>query len=357
MNKRLIFIGPLPGEVNGQNLVTKRVLDQFSSSGVDLRVVDTSARPSSLPLKKLFSHFRACLTVLLFPGDVYLSLNSNHGLWLSLLVAAFAGLQGKKIGVHHHAFAPIKHKSIAMTLLVKIIAKRGFHIVLGQAMGSGLKKQYPGVGRISLLSNVSIIPLEYTEISREQANILRIGHLSNLTVDKGCVQVLNAAVAAKLAGFNVELNLAGPVSDNKVLDQINKAREVLKGDLRVWGPVYGDDKKSFFGAIDIFIFPSTYKNEAQPLVLLESLAAGVAAAATDIGCVADDIGSTGGLIIRNGEEGVEDIVEFLGICLKDKSLHERQARERFCELLEESRQQFLAITDLYFDSKCYAAIG
>ena len=33
------------------------------------------------------------------------------------------------------------------------------------------------------------------------------------------------------------------------------------------GPVYGEDKRSFFMDIDVFLFPTIYENEAQPLVM------------------------------------------------------------------------------------------
>lgn len=347
--KRLIFMGPLTGEVNGQNLVTQKILEQFEDLGVDLRVVDTSSSPKFLSyFAKLCCHFKACAVVLSFPGDIYLSLNSNKGLWLSLIVATVGKFRGKKVGVHHHSFAHVRQKSLAMSLLVKVISGKGFHIVLGGAMSRGLKKLYPDATNIFVLNNAIVVPCEYTQISQADNSVLRIGHLSNLSIEKGCAEVVKASIAAKLAGYNVRLNLAGPVGDSKTMDQINKARHVLKGDLTVWGPVYGQDKKSFFEAIDIFHFPSAYKNEAEPLVVLESLASGVAVAATDIGCIAEDIGNGAGVIVRNDAKGLEDFVDFLALYQKDKALYKTRSRARFFELLEDSHQQFLSVNNFYF---------
>jgi glycosyltransferase involved in cell wall biosynthesis len=54
-------------------------------------------------------------------------------------------------------------------------------------------------------------------------------------------------------------------------------------------------KADLLAKADLFLFPTRYANEAQPLVVLEAMAAGVGIITTDIGTLSE--------IIRKGETG------------------------------------------------------
>ena len=61
---------------------------------------------------------------------------------------------------------------------------------------------------------------------------------------------------------------------------ISEARAKFGEAIVELGPVAGAAKQRFFETIDIFFFPSRYRMEAQPLVMLEALSYGVATLAT-----------------------------------------------------------------------------
>jgi glycosyltransferase involved in cell wall biosynthesis len=55
----------------------------------------------------------------------------------------------------------------------------------------------------------------------------------------------------------------------------------------------------FLAQVDVFLFPSRYRHEAQPLVILEAQAAGARVVATNVGCVSSmlrsaDVATTSG---------------------------------------------------------------
>jgi glycosyltransferase involved in cell wall biosynthesis len=55
------------------------------------------------------------------------------------------------------------------------------------------------------------------------------------------------------------------------------------------GPIYGDAKDTFFSDLDVFIFPTGYFNEAQPIVLYEAVAAGALVISVDRGAIREQI--------------------------------------------------------------------
>ncbi|MDE0545394.1 glycosyltransferase family 4 protein [Microbacterium sp. C7(2022)] len=110
-----------------------------------------------------------------------------------------------------------------------------------------------------------------------------LGHLSNLTQEKGIREVVDLAVDLRRAGREVELIVAGPIVNHQAGEQIARAQLALGANFRYLGAVYGADKRDFFGRLTHFVFPSTYKNEAAPLVVLEAMGAGIPVAAYDVG--------------------------------------------------------------------------
>jgi glycosyltransferase involved in cell wall biosynthesis len=56
------------------------------------------------------------------------------------------------------------------------------------------------------------------------------------------------------------------------------------------GPVDSETRDGLLSGADLFLFPTRYANEAQPLVLIEALEAGVPVLANDRGCIGDMLG-------------------------------------------------------------------
>ncbi len=67
------------------------------------------------------------------------------------------------------------------------------------------------------------------------------------------------------------------------------------------GALSGADKDRFFEDIDVFLFPTRYVNEAEPLVVIEALAAGVPVVAFGRGCIPHMIpGDAGRVVVPEG---------------------------------------------------------
>jgi glycosyltransferase involved in cell wall biosynthesis len=82
---------------------------------------------------------------------------------------------------------------------------------------------------------------------------------------------------------------------------IDAALGEFAGALDYRGRVLGDDKAKFYRDIDVFVFPTTYANEAQPIVVFEAKAAGKDVIAYDRACIRKQLDETDLLIPVDGE--------------------------------------------------------
>lgn len=238
---------------------------------------------------------------------LYMSCDGGIGLAFNVLLATLARALGLSVWLHHHSFAYISRRSILMALLIVLGPVRTTHIVLCPDMLSDLASRYAKPWRRRdaqgwVLSNAFMVDQGAERRTAGQSRVL--GHLSNLTVEKGALTFIALFGRLRDAGQPVRALIAGPVEDRQVALAIQQASAVYPGEFEWLGPVYGPAKAAFFASIDVFVFPSRYANEAQPLVLLEALAAGVPIVSTDRGCIGCDLSQAPGVVVH--EEQFEE---------------------------------------------------
>lgn len=293
-NQTTMFMGPFPPPVHGQSAATLSIAEQLGAMGTGLAMTDLSGGFR----KKLLGHVRAIARILNSPaGPLYLSANSNQGMWLTTLLVLAARVKRRPVFLHHHSYAHVRAPRAAMRALAKI--EPGItHIVLSAGMARDLKNNYRHVRNTLVINNAGLIDGRLRQLADRQGHEIVLGHLSNLTEEKGVAVVVDTAIAARSEGLDTRLIIAGPIIDAVAEAAVDRAREALGDRFIYLGPVYGKEKEAFFSGIDVFLFPSRYANEAEPLVLLEAMAAGAICVAFDTGCIADDLlnaGTTVGL--------------------------------------------------------------
>ncbi|MDP9073730.1 MAG: glycosyltransferase family 4 protein, partial [Actinomycetota bacterium] len=113
------------------------------------------------------------------------------------------------------------------------------------------------------------------------------GHMSNLCHTKGLVEVV--AVYRRLRSEHpmTHLSLAGPTQCATASALLTS----LADDPHVsWvGAIDGPTKDEFLRSVDVFLFPSRYKIEAEPLVVWEAASAGCPVIATTRGCLGQQV--------------------------------------------------------------------
>ena len=222
-------------------------------------------------------------------------------------------LLGYRLFIDHHSFSYLDRYDPVFGVLVRLAGPTAVHFVRCRRMARQLGDLYHRVGPIEIAPNLGPAPEPPPDRAGDPERPLVLGHLGNLSHNKGLDLVLAVACRARREGLPVRLVLAGPAKPAD-MPLILGADGV---DYR--GPVIGDDKLRFFKEIDVFLFPSRYRIETQPLVLVEATAYGVPVIATGRGCITDDFSPGAHVIVAPDDDFVAIALERLRNWTSDRS--------------------------------------
>ncbi|MGW8138578.1 glycosyltransferase family 4 protein [Sphingomonas zeae] len=299
----ICVIGNLPPPINGQSLVTERMIGWFEDQGFVVARYDLGPGDAMRPrsVRRLARHVAAVLGMVRSRAPlVYLSVNNGSGMALAALLCAVVRLTGKALALHHHSLSYVTRPSHIMRILVQLAGKQALHIVQSDTIGAAMTAIY-GIERTLGYSNIGLVEgatdkAVYADKNRSDGKVT-LGYLANVTAEKGIYVLLAAFATLRKTRQDLRLIIAGPCRDAAIVAAIDEQRARFGADVEWVGGVYGPGKKEFFERIDIFVFPTVYATETQGLVNLEAMGAGVPVVAFDRGRIGEDIGSTGGVAV------------------------------------------------------------
>ena len=347
MTATILMIGPFPPPVHGASLVTARLAERLRGH-MTVATRDISpgvTRGIAYHLTRIVRVVAAIAGVLTAPRGawVYLSAAGGSGLIYTAGLAAAARLTGHPLIVHHHSFAYINRRSVLMAAVAFVAGRRALHLALCPRMAERLAALYPRAARTTVLTNAFLFaPTDEKRIAAQVAP-LRLGHLSNLSREKGLQDVLNLQARLAQSGVASELSLVGAVADSGDAATLAAAVAASGGRVRHLGPLYDAAKDSFLAGLDVFLFPSRYVNEAEPLVVFEAMAHGLPVLAYDRGCIAEQLGVEGGVVYgADADFAAEAGARLAAWAADDGQLRAAQAaaRRRMATLSSEASGQF-----------------
>jgi glycosyltransferase involved in cell wall biosynthesis len=253
------------------------------------------ARQLAGPFRYLAGCFRRRNQVL------YLALSGGRGQFFDLAYVLAGKLFRQHVVIHHHSFAYINSPSWLSRSLLALV-RRDTHVVLSRNMGASLIRIYGlKADGVKVVSNAAFYGStdDDTVAATGEAAPINVGFLSNITFEKGFVEFFGILRQLKQLGVEYRAHIAGPLAPgarptfDKLLGEASNVQYV--------GPVYGADKERFYQRLDIFLFPTNYANEAEPLVIYEAMRHGVYVIACDRGAISEMLLNGAGLALaRNG---------------------------------------------------------
>ena len=343
----IVFIGPLPLPVHGQAVSTDMLRKRLIADGLKLRVIDTNSGTGGAFFKvtrRVLRMARAVIALSFSPATcAYISVNANRGMAATSLFSLIARLRGHNIVLHHHTRSHLVPGHPRMQRLVRAAGPRALHIGVCASMCDDIQRaaktftetlSYSNIGAVDVA--LRALPLRVAGPSAGKT----IGHMSNLTMEKGLGRVIDSFRAARQQGLASRLLIAGPADEKNARDAIAAARTEFGIDFHWMGPAYDADKIKFFQEIDVFLFPSLYQNETQGIVNLEALAAGVPVLAYAVCCTASDLLGPAAATVPPDEPFAPAACKFLE-CLEDTA--PSQARRRFDTLLANHLEEYVAL--------------
>lgn len=350
----IFFIGPFPPPVHGQAVSTAHLKQRLEEDGVRVVVFDTSEGLGSLHLRhvrKLARHLLPALLILLGrPASVYLSVNANAGMFWTSLIARVVRLKKMPLLLHHHTRSHLVQGHPRLDVLCRAAGSEAVHVTVCPIMDAMIRAAHPLVQKGLTYSNVGVVeaPSNVPEKAISRRPFV-LGHLGNLTIEKGLVRAIETFRAAKASGIAQRLILAGPVQGGAEMKAITEAGMEF-GEAFEWrGSVHGQSKESFFADIDVFLFPSLYDNETQGIVNLEALSRGVPVVAFGVCCTTSDLQGPAAATISPERNFADGALSFIAL-LDEQS--PSQARTRFDMLLAENSKEYVALRNALVLAGC-----
>ena len=301
----VVAIGPQPPPVHGAALVNAMVCGALRDR-CHLYVVDTAVETSSrlgYHARRWWRHLDGAFAMVRHSRSccqrcIYVTTPGGAAVWYVVPLIALARALRYHVVMHHHSFAYISRPSIAMRALVAVEGGDVRHVLLCPEMRDRFDRIYRPNQASGVCSNAGWMGAGSDDAARPIGERrLRIGHLGTLTAEKGLDELTQLIVELVSEGIDAELWLAGAPPNEHGRARLQSALDVMGSSHSRWlGIVEGEAKARFFEGIDVFVLPSRYRHEAQPLVVFEALQAGVPVISYAVGCVGGQLGSTGLLV-------------------------------------------------------------
>ncbi|MGR5177883.1 glycosyltransferase family 4 protein [Vibrio mediterranei] len=342
----VIFCGPSVRPYTGQSIAFKSICDGFEGR----KIVHTYNNESASSLSRIFRniYFLFVFFLLIVKGFkkikvVYLTTSRTKlGFFRDLFVINVSSLFNVKVINHLHG-ADFKAFYSSLSVILKFFVDSTYKkidtsIVLIERM----KEQYdmfPEM-RLCVVSNFfkdtsSKFPINNTQ----GTGLLKIVYLSNLMSTKGILELSEAVMELEQESMGIQLTVAGTfLDDNELSASVveDKFKNICSSctSIDYIGTIYGRDKDKLLNDSDIFCLPTYYQTEAQPISIIESMAAGCAIISTCHNYIPDMLSEDNGLLIT--PRSVSAIKEAIKIFYNDRELLDKIGRYN----AEYSRSQY-----------------
>lgn len=326
---------------SGQRLASEIVIQGLQERDWNVHSIRLPALERKITNQRLNTNVLKAIPVLLNAWLQVLRLKPEYVLYVSLGQTKFSMmregipfvlryfLNNRKttgiISLHGSNLMTWQYKDLEAKLLRIISSVANLVSVLGPSQVAQLEKLGINPDKISVVDNTCLIDrLSIVSIKQKHTQILtperplNILFLSNLLEEKGYIQFVEAAsILSKeikethrnlnfiLCGktiFSNNLNLRfpdGEIAQNWIKHQVEEINQSPQISLQWIDGALGSQKRALFHQAHIFVFPSQYKTEAQPLVLLEALASGCTVLTSRIGEIPSTVNEQTAFFLRD----------------------------------------------------------
>ncbi|MDE3187660.1 MAG: glycosyltransferase [Acidobacteriota bacterium] len=284
----VVVVGQFPPPVHGFAQATKDVAALLEARGLRVERLDLKPikdRESYLSCLRIrLSQIAKAVAAVRSGARVYLALSGGVRQAVDLIFLVIGRIGRARIHIHHHSFAYLDRPTLLTRLCFLAAGESATHIVLCGVMKRELQANYKIARNVGVISNACLQSVR--SAPRVRTEVRCIGYFSALTREKGILEFLR--VAAQLAERHPELKfpIAGPCHEAEILSEVQKASRNCAG-IDYIGPVYGEEKNAFLESLDVLLFPTSYRNEAEPLVILEAISSGIPVIARERGCIGE----------------------------------------------------------------------
>lgn len=307
----ILFIGNYPPPFSGQSIAFKTLIDGYSIEHNNFYLINTIEKSNKRGVfSRLFDYLRVLIKILYYLTTkkihtvYHIVSSSNKGFVRDFLIINLTKLFGKKIILHSHNgnydlfYAT---NSLFFQNIIRYTINKADKIIL---LSYKLRNTFSFINEDSKFSYIpNGLPLNSNEVKKNNnKSYISVLFLSNLIESKGYLDILKAIIILKEQGTIAQFhfNFAGMFMLNHSQDVSYKTIEVaqklffeliesnnLKEFVTFHGVVHGVEKEQLLKNSDVFLLPTYYNIEAQPITIIEAMAYGCAIYSTNYRAISD----------------------------------------------------------------------
>lgn len=300
----IVFIGPASEPITGQSL-SFDISSRYYNGTKKIFYYGIKSKNKILILWSSLSVFFKFSLCLLFCRDVsviYLTTSrSPLGFFRDSMFILTAKLFSIKVVNHLHGADFKDFRSSQHHFLQKFIDFVYRRINTSIVLLPKMKEQYDAYENMDVVS-ISNCALPFNYRFKNESSYLKVLYLSNVMYSKGVLTLIEAVENLTKLGVDIELYIAGLPMGDDYLDLVEidmEFRKAIKGKqyIKYLGSVSGTKKEQILIDSDVFVLPSFYKTEAQPISIIEAMMAGSAIITTKHNYLEDIVTSDNGYLV------------------------------------------------------------
>lgn len=370
--KKIIFLSPLPPPDYGSAISSKmcfEILDEHPSFVVRHIKLNRSKDMSDLGVVSFAKivgfmsvHWETLRNIVSYRPDLVYVMPATGGLGFvrDFLAILIAKLTRQSLLIHLRTSVSERDNSSPIKCTIfRWAFKNSKVIVLASNLADGIS-DYVVDQDVYVLHNAirpTLSDADYLKVreERSQSDHIRLLFLSNMIKSKGWPVALEVSRLLKQDGIPFTMRFAGnwlSEEDRRDFDAL-VARYDLAGHVEHVG--HADDKlrDTLLSTSDLLVFPTTYRLEALPRVIIEAMEYGVPSVTTAHAGIPDIVTHAQTGFLAEGTDIASDMVRDIKSVLDRERLLKMgdKARERFIaeHQISSFRRQFVAIVDEVLD--------
>lgn len=278
---KILIIGPFPNPITGVSLANKKVKEilekniKYNVSYINSSYPEFDERIGEFSFKKIIFFLKLNTKVfkLFFFDKIYITPGQTFfGISKYSLFILISSILRKELIIHVHGnHLGTEYNSlrgVKKTFIKFIISKFNKGIVLSESLKKNLTP-FLDEKEIFVLPNFAEEDFYIDEVD-VNFNELRIIYLSNLMEEKGIIYLLDSLLELTNMNIKFKAKIAGNIDENlkeNILKKFDKLTNVDYLDV-----VTGVEKKNLLEWGNVFVLPTYYKMEGQPISILEAMA-------------------------------------------------------------------------------------
>lgn len=325
MNQRIVIFGKLPPPYIGPAMATKRILASDLIDRYQVLHMDTSDHRGIHTLAKIdfgniviaLSQYWAFLrlSVSKRPALCYiLNAQTTIAYLRDIPFVIIARVFRQKIVFHlrggHFGEWYATRSSMMKWLVRNVHACINMQVVLGENLRSMFAHVLPE-NRVSVLPNGGDYPLANPEDKRSDS--IEVLYLGNFIPSKGIMEFLQAAREIVKINNRLHFTAAGSWQDDDTRKQMLQDNAGYEARVEIIDTVGEERKWELLNRSHIFVFPTYYKYEGHPWVIIEAMAAGLPVVTTDHAAILESVidGHNGIIVEKRSPNAIKEAVLYL----------------------------------------------